>query len=92
MADAEQEVVKQVRVTLHMDEEEAGYLLNALGSHIAGSLVSYNQPLGKVRTALKDAGVQEIKAWRVKGIGDYAAIYATQEEIPENRRYEATQR
>lgn len=91
MADAEIEVIKTTRVTLAMDEEEAGYLLDALSAHLAGSLVNSNNPLGKVRMALEEAKVQRIRAWRIKGLGDYAALYATKEDVPVSRQYEAAQ-
>lgn len=91
MADAEIAEVKTTRVTLVMDEEEAGYLLDVLTRHLAGTLVGETRPLGSIRLALKAAQVQQIKAWRVKGIGDYAAIYATHDEVPVAMRTQATQ-
>lgn len=49
-------------VTLLLDSEEAGYLLNALTEHLGGVLLTKDAPLGRIRSALQEAGVKEVHA------------------------------
>jgi len=50
-------------VTLTLDEQEAGYLLELLHAHVAGSLASTGRPLDRIRVALKAVNVTRLIAY-----------------------------
>lgn len=74
----------QITYTLDLDETEAGYLLELLRSHVAGSLVAYGQPLNRVSDALREGGVQMITAYNSNRYRDntrpHSCLYATEAE------------
>ena len=65
MATAELKAITVTRVTLTLDTEEAGYLLDLLLHHVAGHLTSDDEPLGSIRVALETSGVERRRAWNV---------------------------
>ncbi len=73
---AHAKTVKTVEVTLTLDEDEAGYLLDMLSAHVAGSLINDHEPLGRIRNALKDANAVRKYAIKESAYGDrgYAVI------------------
>lgn len=61
--------------TVEMDVEEAGYLLELLMAHVGGTLMLEGQPLGNIRIALEEAGVERIEAENYQRVGfQYAAL------------------
>jgi hypothetical protein len=67
-------------VTLTLDVEESGYLLNLLTAHVGGRLTIGSQPLGRISAVLEDAGVEGIRAYNANGSGVYAALYRSHDD------------
>lgn len=63
------------KVTLTLDTEEAGYLIDLLAAHVGGSLLDASEPLGRIRQALRAAGVERRHAVARPNGQSYAAIY-----------------
>lgn len=79
MATAHLATVSATSVTLTLDTEEAGYLLDLLTSHVAGHLTLDEAPLGRVREALEVSGVAVKRAHNANEMtdeGDYTRPYA----------------
>lgn len=85
MAHAEQKTETVVTgVTLDLDPEEAGYLIDLLSAHVGGSLTTNAQPLGRIRAALVAAGVTRHNAWNSRGRQTYASLFATRQEASDS--------
>ena len=56
-ADVFKDIDATRKYTLELDGEEAGFLLDLLGAHVGGTLVSGGQPLGRVLDKLEHQGV-----------------------------------
>jgi hypothetical protein len=56
MADARKIMPNNPAFSLTLDADEAGYLMELLYTCVGGSLVSYGEPLGRILTALEQAG------------------------------------
>lgn len=68
-------------ITLTLDEEEAGYLLDLLSAHVGGSLTRDHAPLARIRLALNDAEVERLRALNYnQGYGVQATRYAILEK------------
>lgn len=68
-------------ITLTLDEEEAGYLLDLLSAHIGGGLTRDLAPLGRIRLALNDAEVERVHAFNSnQGYGTRNVTYAVLEK------------
>lgn len=68
-------------ITLTLDEEEAGYLLDLLSDHVGGSLTLDLAPLGRIRLALNDAEVERLYAFNSnQGYGTRNVTYAVLEK------------
>ena len=74
MAKAKAKIV--VDVTLKLDAEEAGYLLDLLSAHVGGNLCLEDEPLGRIRIALEGVAVRRLYAVNKQRTGSrYAALY-----------------
>jgi hypothetical protein len=62
-------------VTLELNGEEAGYLLDLLSAHVGGPLTLEREPLGSIRVALAEAGVERRYAFNTAYQGHYAVLY-----------------
>lgn len=67
---AEASTVQEVTgYVLHLDVDEAGYLVDLLNGHIGGTIAIDTEPLGRIRLALDNAEVKRLYPIRSKYYG-----------------------